>query len=343
MASEPGGERQSLSAGDSGHLPNYAATSSAVSRGGDLVRAEEGALSDHESQAGVSRQASHHSNDSRDSAAMRALMEAEIQENVRAAVTTPTVWHYPGSMVYLVIALLLLLGPQCVMVAVEIRSWVVWLQYGSGPCDKLLGVWLLIRNVLVTLCPRMPVVDDDEDVNGHRHQNACVMMTILVFGWLGVGCYWTHTAQTCPETNPELFRWTRFVAIATFVLHIFYVFTPALAIWLIRVYHHLVDEGYLKSPNAALDGTIDLMRVVDFDAELRLHGDVTSCACCMDDFSVEQHIVSTPCDHYFHHECLSKWLALARTCPMCRRLLDHPNSGEPCSPGGSSPRSPGGG
>jgi hypothetical protein len=33
-------------------------------------------------------------------------------------------------------------------------------------------------------------------------------------------------------------------------------------------------------------------------------------------------IVKTPCGHYYHKDCLEKWLKLAQTCPLCRLNLD---------------------
>merc|ERR1711869_159038 len=41
-----------------------------------------------------------------------------------------------------------------------------------------------------------------------------------------------------------------------------------------------------------------------------------------EDLNAEKAILRTPCDHYFHKDCLGEWLKLAKTCPICRSDLD---------------------
>ena len=39
---------------------------------------------------------------------------------------------------------------------------------------------------------------------------------------------------------------------------------------------------------------------------------------CMSNFSTNDLIVATECDHVFHKGCCQEWLKQARTCPVCR-------------------------
>uniref|UniRef100_A0A8C5P653 RING finger protein 145 n=1 Tax=Leptobrachium leishanense TaxID=445787 RepID=A0A8C5P653_9ANUR len=48
--------------------------------------------------------------------------------------------------------------------------------------------------------------------------------------------------------------------------------------------------------------------------QLRAHNDV--CSICFQDMSVA---VITPCGHFFHADCLRKWLYVQDTCPMCHQ------------------------
>ncbi|KAM4710464.1 RING finger protein 145-like isoform 2-T2 [Discoglossus pictus] len=50
--------------------------------------------------------------------------------------------------------------------------------------------------------------------------------------------------------------------------------------------------------------------------QLRAHNDV--CSICFQDMSVA---VITPCNHFFHADCLRKWLYVQDTCPMCHQQV----------------------
>lgn len=45
-----------------------------------------------------------------------------------------------------------------------------------------------------------------------------------------------------------------------------------------------------------------------------------TCVICMNNFENQEHLV-TPCNHYFHNECLSKWMEEKMECPTCRHEL----------------------
>ena len=46
------------------------------------------------------------------------------------------------------------------------------------------------------------------------------------------------------------------------------------------------------------------------------------CPICLETFNVQSQILSTPCDHIYHSECINSWLATgSRTCPNCRSRL----------------------
>jgi DNA-directed RNA polymerase subunit RPC12/RpoP len=43
-----------------------------------------------------------------------------------------------------------------------------------------------------------------------------------------------------------------------------------------------------------------------------------SCSVCKDEFQIEQEVVSLPCKHSFHEDCINPWLKERNSCPTCR-------------------------
>eukprot|EP00088_Acartia_fossae_P066660 TRINITY_DN82752_c0_g1_i1.p1 TRINITY_DN82752_c0_g1~~TRINITY_DN82752_c0_g1_i1.p1 ORF type:complete len:111 (+),score=10.22 TRINITY_DN82752_c0_g1_i1:46-333(+) len=50
------------------------------------------------------------------------------------------------------------------------------------------------------------------------------------------------------------------------------------------------------------------------------------CPICQDDFELDQSVTVLPCDHYYHSDCVNKWLTMHGTCPVCRKRVDGESS-----------------
>lgn len=46
-----------------------------------------------------------------------------------------------------------------------------------------------------------------------------------------------------------------------------------------------------------------------------------NCSICFDDFSNDDKISITECNHSYHTNCIEKWIKNKRTCPICRRTI----------------------
>lgn len=46
------------------------------------------------------------------------------------------------------------------------------------------------------------------------------------------------------------------------------------------------------------------------------------CSICMEDFQLNEEAKKLPCKHCFHEPCISEWLKLHGTCPVCRKNLN---------------------
>lgn len=45
------------------------------------------------------------------------------------------------------------------------------------------------------------------------------------------------------------------------------------------------------------------------------------CAVCTDNFEVSQEVITLPCTHPYHDECILPWIRTNGTCPVCRHAL----------------------
>lgn len=47
--------------------------------------------------------------------------------------------------------------------------------------------------------------------------------------------------------------------------------------------------------------------------------EATECVICLGEFEGGEIIINLPCNHLFHHQCISSWLKKSHTsCPICR-------------------------
>ncbi|XP_014499557.1 probable E3 ubiquitin-protein ligase RHC2A [Vigna radiata var. radiata] len=48
-----------------------------------------------------------------------------------------------------------------------------------------------------------------------------------------------------------------------------------------------------------------------------------SCCICLEEFAIGSSAIRIPhtCSHIFHHHCITEWLDINHTCPLCRRNI----------------------
>lgn len=48
------------------------------------------------------------------------------------------------------------------------------------------------------------------------------------------------------------------------------------------------------------------------------------CGICLSDYEINESLKSLPkCLHHFHSDCIDKWLAINKICPVCREEIIH--------------------
>jgi len=53
-----------------------------------------------------------------------------------------------------------------------------------------------------------------------------------------------------------------------------------------------------------------------------LPGDQTKCPVCICEFTEGEELKSLPCVHFYHKECIDRWLMVGHSCPMCKTLVE---------------------
>lgn len=61
--------------------------------------------------------------------------------------------------------------------------------------------------------------------------------------------------------------------------------------------------------------------IVNNFTEIELKNVNETCSICIHNFETHTKCIILPCKHFFHKECISKWLEENNSCPVCRCTL----------------------
>jgi hypothetical protein len=86
-----------------------------------------------------------------------------------------------------------------------------------------------------------------------------------------------------------------------------------------------------KIPSGSAAASTAATATVDCEAQSE---DADACPICFCEYSEGQELITLPCKHFFHKECISRWLKRDATCPMCK--LDLQEAAERQSSGSSA-------
>lgn len=197
-----------------------------------------------------------------------------------------------------------------------VKGFIVYMNYSDLPCDQPLSTWLLLVLLL-------PFLNGGYNVNQHNPYreliNWAVRLVLLI-----LGVYWMSRSKTCHSTNPHLYD---FVHTFLFFLGVTWTTLGVMPLLLVPLIFFGMRNGWFDGINGADADTIKNMETVPFDSSLFSNdkGDdkpEPECCVCSETFGPEKEIKRTPCQHYFHEECLGKWLKVAKSCPLCRSNLE---------------------
>lgn len=219
-----------------------------------------------------------------------------------------------------------------VWVAYYVQGWSIWRAHGEKPCDQPLAKWLLG----ILILPLVALV-----VELGQWTKLRVLVIVVTLFVLLIGLRMFYKSETCDSTNPELHKFVRAYLIFLTIWWISWVVMP-LAFVAVVIYG--MWHGWFDELNGASPDTIKQVETVTYDPELfdpdrksDDSGPTPECCICTETFGTTGVIKRTACQHYFHEECLGKWLRVSTTCPLCRNDLERATLGETSS--GAQPSS----
>ncbi|KAI5445422.1 hypothetical protein KIW84_013600, partial [Lathyrus oleraceus] len=71
-------------------------------------------------------------------------------------------------------------------------------------------------------------------------------------------------------------------------------------------------------PKTSIETIIPIITVTPTLLSLLDPNGVVLCAVCKDAISVDEEAKQLPCDHLYHADCITPWLCLRSSCPLCR-------------------------
>lgn len=199
-----------------------------------------------------------------------------------------------------------------------IQGWAAYIHHSDKPCDQPLANWLLAMLIFPALLWALD----------RKEQGLRLLMMFCTTAVMCAGFYMFLQSETCEQTNPGLYAFVKRYLIFLAIWHIFWHIMNCLliALLLYGLAHGWFDEvlGDAASPE-----TIDSIETVDYAPSLFAQPGVAGdnrpapeCCICTEAFDAQQRIKRTPCQHFFHKDCLENWLKRAKSCPLCRSDLE---------------------
>lgn len=195
-------------------------------------------------------------------------------------------------------------------------GWSVWLDNRGKPCDQPLAMWLLVTLVM----PLLSCVAQYFTVEGSRFLLEVSQLPVLISGIVPF-----YHVKTCQASNPVLYAFVKNYLLFLSVNWALRVILP-LVIVFVAIYG--MRSGWFDEVRGACPETIKNLETVAYDPSLFAeegrsddNRPAPECCCCTEAFGEDKNIKRTPCQHYFHEECLAQWLKVSTTCPLCRNDL----------------------
>mmetsp|Transcript_10919 Transcript_10919/g.19740 ORF Transcript_10919/g.19740 Transcript_10919/m.19740 type:complete len:446 (-) Transcript_10919:387-1724(-) len=175
---------------------------------------------------------------------------------------------------------------------------------------------------------------DDEIIQEVAAQNwvraetlvRCVRLLNAVYlAWFVVGSVWLSDPGTCASTAPNLYR----LVLALTIIYYSTLGLPLACFCLImcclplfiRFMLPYAERAQRRGRSASEDQIKNLICVPFEENTFEGSGD-HSCVICLSNYVKDEMISTLPCKHHFHQNCINEWLAVDKSCPLCKQDID---------------------
>lgn len=106
-----------------------------------------------------------------------------------------------------------------------------------------------------------------------------------------------------------------------------------------RIVSQLMEQtATSNAPGPAAQNDIDSLARKPVSEDMLGPEHTAECSICMDEVNLDEQVTVLPCKHWFHHQCVSAWLAEHDTCPHCRKgITNHPDAAPTNAPSATAP------
>lgn len=137
--------------------------------------------------------------------------------------------------------------------------------------------------------------------------------------WLIPGNLWYWRCKDCYDDAPIL---TTLCAVYIFAGYLYGVVPVVLMASLCLCLPVLIVViMFIANPsqNPADENLLQSLKGEKYDRDV--HREQSTCAICACDFEARQSVIVLKCDarHFFHEECIKRWLTINANCPICRK------------------------
>lgn len=77
-----------------------------------------------------------------------------------------------------------------------------------------------------------------------------------------------------------------------------------------------------KNPGGEEDGCV----AAGTEKERAISGEDAVCCICLAKYEDDDELRELPCSHFFHTQCVDKWLKINASCPLCKSEIDVKNT-----------------
>eukprot|EP00403_Amphidinium_massartii_P033772 CAMPEP_0178442614 /NCGR_PEP_ID=MMETSP0689_2-20121128/38292_1 /TAXON_ID=160604 /ORGANISM="Amphidinium massartii, Strain CS-259" /LENGTH=388 /DNA_ID=CAMNT_0020066239 /DNA_START=65 /DNA_END=1231 /DNA_ORIENTATION=- len=262
--------------------------------------------------------------------AVQERMRAETAQTIRVQMRSQLRMAMP--LIFAVMASVLVV--VLVSILLTVRALWATLMYWDTPCDQPLRYYVFIswgygsiaeKLINPKLRPYMQSRFGAEPWQMFLYACLTSVPSWIIFYW---GLSMVNKCSTCQDSNPTLYA-----CVSSFIY--FQIFAATIYFCIAYVFFLLAHRLMLRlmsfNPIMSCVESVKKLPVVEESSPDLLDpedGRPKECCICLASLAggtTRDTVVRTPCQHFFHMECLAGWAKAHLDCPLCRHRIGEPD------------------